>query len=304
MRFQPHSFSAGRALTLPALLLLNISFLFGCSSKKAILLHQEPAQGNSVAYAIDGLSNDWNLEKTALLRDELMNFHAATDQQNLYLFVDIKAEFYKAALSRSGFTIYLSNDEDNKRARGVTYPAGAFNLLRDDPNFYDEFLSSPDWIQSPANQDLLKELERDIYDLTMVSEKSDGKQKAQFGTYALERITSEGTQVAVDTSSRYVSFEWKIPLDRTIPFQLQPGKILIGFTIEPPQFVFREDASEDLTRRQSAMGGYGGYGGYGYGGYGGAGYYGGGRRQSSQSQGQLLRRALGEYDKWFTVKTP
>lgn len=297
-----------------ALLALGVAGTLGCGSGKAVVLEQAEWRSRSGEAAdaggaradvaqtdgaptIDGTPSEWTLDQTMLERNDLFNFHAASDGEFLYLYVEVLSQFHQFALRRSGFTVYLSNDPKNRRKRGVSYPSGTFNLLRDDPGFYDEFLRNPEWMQKPENQEFMERLDTQVFELATMSERRESKGRPVFANYPLGMVQSEGALVAVDTTRRTMGIEWRIPLDGTAPFQLRKGETVIGFAIEPPRFVFQDEG-------QQSMGGAGYYGNdYRYGGYGG---YGGGysrrARYSQADRAMGMRRAMGEYEKWFTVR--
>ena len=314
---------AGTALPKPAtgrwaaaVLGLGLLATAGCRSGKAVLLEQVewetrlPGENRPVenlpaevragqaakVQVVDGSPGEWALDRTILERNDLFNFHAASDGEFLYLYVEVLSQFHQFALRRSGFTVYVSNDIKNRRKRGVSYPSGTFNLLRDDPGFYDDFLRNPEWMQKPENQEFMERLDTQIYDLATLSERMDSKGRPVYATYPMGMIESEGALVAVDTTRRTMGIEWRIPLDGTAPFQVRKGEAVIGFAIEPPRFIFQDEG-------QQTMGGGGYYGNdYRYGGYG----YGGGAsrrmRYSQADRAMGMRRAMGEYEKWFTVR--
>lgn len=299
-----------------AVLGLGLLAAAGCRSGKTVLLEQVewenrlpgenlpaenlPAEARAgqaaKIHVVDGSPGEWALDRTILERNDLFNFHAASDGDFLYLYVEVLSQFHQFALRRSGFTVYVSNDTKNRRKRGVSYPSGTFNLLRDDPGFYDDFLRNPEWMQKPENQEFMERLDTQIYDLATLSERMDSKGRPVYATYPMGMIESEGALVAVDTTRRTMGIEWRIPLDGTAPFQIGKGEAVIGFAIEPPRFVFQDEGQQN-------MGGGGYYGNdYRYGGYGYGRGYSRRARYSQADRAMSLRRAMGEYEKWFTVR--
>lgn len=281
-----------------------------CSGSKALTLHEvEPrtsaiTAATDLAITIDGTPSEWDLDATIVQRNQDFNIHAQTDQEHLYLYVEILNPFFNRAIRNSGFTVYLSPDPKNRKARGVTFPIGAFNLLRDNPGYYQDFLRDKEWFQSPANADYLVELHRKIFNDVMLTEQKEPKARAYTGNLPLSMIESEGTFVTADTSRRVTSFEWAIPMDGSAPFQIRGGELHLGFSIDPPRFNYPDESGNSVVGSPYDVG-YGGYGGYGYGGYGYGGYGGYGRRRSAppRSQSMTMRRALGEFETWFVIRT-
>jgi hypothetical protein len=155
-------------------------------------------------------------------------------------------------------------------------------------------LRDEEWLKSPDSNDLLKEMHREIYQVATLSERPDSKERSQYVNFPIDAVRSEGTQMAMDTTRRVMSFEWKIPLDGSAPFQVSRRPLEIGFAIEPPRFVFMDSGNDQRMLGQS---------GYSQD------YYRYGRSQRNMSmaaggQSQAVRRALGEYERWFTVSFP
>ncbi|HBW00331.1 MAG TPA: hypothetical protein DEF03_03960 [Bacteroidetes bacterium] len=253
---------------------------------------------------MDGEPAEWDLESTRLLMDDRFHIYASKNPTGdvLYVYINVASPFLQEAVKRSGLTLYLSSDKENPEARGVTYPSGTFNLLRDNPSFYDDFLRDKEWLGKKENIDDLQASEPRIYETATLKEKYDKKSTQDAANVPLSMVQSEGTVIGLDTVQTGLSLEWKIPLDRTAPFQVESGELVMGIAIEPPMFVFRSD--EDITQPSSRVGQGQGYGrgGYGYGGYGQGRYGRRPQRRTPTDQGHAIRRSLGETEVWFTLK--
>ncbi len=282
------------------LALLTISML-GCSGSK----NTTTLSSMDATLSLDGEPTEWDLESTRLLMDDRFHIYASKNSTGdvLYVYINVASPFLQEAVKRSGLTLYLSSDKDNPEARGVTYPSGTFNLLRDNPGFYDDFLRDREWLGKKENIDNLQASEPRIYETATLKEKYDKKSTQDAANVPLSMVQSEGTVIGLDTVQTGLSLEWMIPLDQTAPFQVSSGELIMGIAIEPPMFVFRSD--EDITQPSSRVGqGYGGYGygGYGYGGYGQGRYGRRPQRRAPSDQGHAVRRSLGETEVWFTLK--
>lgn len=278
-----------------AVLVLGFS---GCSGSK----NTASLSTMDASMTMDGEPTEWDLESTRLLMDDRFHIYASknTTEDILYVYVNVASPFLQEAIKRSGLTLYLSSNKENPKARGVTYPSGTFNLLRDNPGFYDDFLRDKEWLGKKENIDQLRASEPRIYETATLKEKYDKKSSQDAANVPLSMVQSEGTVMGLDTLKTGLSLEWKIPLNRTAPFQVETGELIMGIAIEPPMFVFRND--EDITQPSSRVGQGVGRGGYGYGGYGQGRYGRQPRRRTPSDQGPAIRRSLGETEVWFTLK--
>jgi hypothetical protein len=93
------------------------------------------------------------------------------DEQNLYVYVDFKSPFYNHAVENSGFIVYISEDEDNKKRRGLGFPSGAFNLMREDPASFRDMTRDSDWLNNTQNYRRLESLQEENFNQVMIVER-------------------------------------------------------------------------------------------------------------------------------------
>lgn len=256
--------------------------IIGCSSSKVVSIPSTDKPPE-----INGYLENWNIAETELETTDLFRYLATYDDDHLYLFIEFRSFFYNEAAKRSGLIVYLSNDQKNRRARGVAFPSGSFNLLRENPGLYDTFLSDPEWIQKPESQTMIKNMEMDNFHRVMIVDKTTGKSNPNFGFTNIEQIEAEGTIMRANPDSRLTTIELKIPLDGSAPFQINKGNLWIGFSIEPPEFKLGDTnisaAPTEMERFYRQQ-------------------YGQNVRSANITQRHNLQRQMGQYDSWFRVK--
>lgn len=265
------SFSKLVVLLLPVLVLLN------CSGPEQLTVHNEDQP-----IAVDGNLLNWNTDNAILKSSPEIDYYAANDGNNLYLFIDIKGPMKNNAVSGSGLIVYLSNSKDNRKRSGLGYPPGTYNLLREYPNAFKAFTSEMDWSQSPENRELLTTLSENQFSNIMIVERPTGSNDPEYGFIDRTQLEVDGFEIAADEDSRLMSIEMKIPLGETSLFNLDKNKdIWLGFSIEPPDFNFRDEASTSMSQNRRDR--------YG--------------RQSQQAATMQynLSRNLGGGDDWFII---
>jgi len=256
--------------------------IIGCSNAKVVSIPSTDSPPE-----VDGFIGNWNIAESELESTDLFRYLATYDDEHLYLFIEFRSLFYHEAAKRSGFIVYLSNDQKNRRARGVAFPSGSFNLLRENPGMYDTFISDPEWIQKPDSQRMLENMELDNYHRLMIIDKRTRKSNPSYGFANIEQVEAEGTLLRVNPDSRLTTLELKIPLDGSAPFQINKGNLWIGFAIEPPEFRL---GNTDIAAAPTEMDRY---------------YrqqYGQNVRTANITQRHNLQRRMGQFDSWFRVK--
>lgn len=258
---------------MPVLLML---FFASCGSTSTIAPPKLDEQ-----LTIDGSLADWNTSETLYSAELDANYYATHDENHLYLFIEFKSPFKDRAVRQSGFIIYLSNSEDLRKQTGIGYPSGSFNLLRENPAMFDDFLRETDWITKPNNSETLDRLEGEIFDRVMIVERPDGKSNPEFGFVEPSQIEVDGLEIAADTQSRYISIEMKVPRDGSSIFNFSGNTAWLGFAIETPPFRFNNDTEYSPSANQQR------------------GMYGGSRQPRPNRQN--IARRLGEFEQWYKL---
>ena len=260
--------------------LLTVLLLSGCGSTETISTYQKDTE-----IEVDGNLSGWPTSGALINDQDTFNFYVMQDSENLYIFVDFRSPFYNQAIENSGFIVYLSDNEDNKKRRGIGYPAGAFNLLRDDPAAYRDLTRDIEWYENTRNQQRLESMREENFENVMIVERFDSGSDAQYGFVTHEQIAAEGLELAVERDQRYYGLEFKIPLDGSAPYELQPGNTYwLGFAIEPPEFNFR---NTDMNMQQNRN------------------RYGDRRRgvrSGTTNQSSQIRRQMGQFEEWFKIE--
>lgn len=257
-------------------LLIFAGVSVGCSSTKSFQVAE------AGEYQIDGNLSDWNTGSTLVESTNESNYYAAYDDNFLYLFIDVRSPFRDNAIRQSGLIVYLNNSEDQRESVGIAYPAGTFNLLRENPGMYDSFINDPEWSQNPDHTELLTNLSEELLARAMIVEQAAGRSDRQHGFIDPSQLEIDGMEIAASGESRYLSIEMKIPLDGSSIYGIETGNIWLGFDIDPPDFRIPEDNS-DMTSQNRGM-------------------YGSRARNNSQNQRANMRRNLGQYSQWFLLE--
>lgn len=253
----------------------------GCGSTETITTHQHDSP-----IEIDGDLGDWPTSSSNIYNSDYFDYYTMQNSENLYIYVDFKSPFYNQAINDSGFILYLSEDEGNKKQRGIGFPAGSFNLLRDDLTAYRNLTRESDWLSKPQNRQRLESMREENFDQVMIVERLGSSSDAQYGFVTFSQIEAQGIELAAAQDRRYYGLEFKIPLDGSPPFELEKGKTYwLGFAIEPPEFTFRDDSNTQQysDRRSGQRGGLRSMG-------------------RSVDQGAQLRRQMGQYEEWFKIQ--
>lgn len=229
------------------LLILTYTALFiNCSGPEQLSVYQE-----SQNLEVDGSLTNWNQSETLIESTPEVDYYAATYGNNLYLFIDVKGLLKNSAINKSGVIVYLSSSEENRKRTGIAYPPGSYNLLREYPNAFESFTTDMEWSRKPENAKLLNDLTEEMYSSIMIIERPAGSNQPEYGFINKSQIEVDGIEMAVNREQRYLSIEMKIPLGETPLFNLSKDKIWLGFSIEPPDFNFREESSSVSNRRDS-----------------------------------------------------
>lgn len=258
---------------------LMIVFLISCGSTEIVTIHQDQPE-----IEIDGSLSSWPLSETTIHNSDEFRYYVMQDDEHLYLFVDFKSPFYNRSVENAGFIIYLNPVDTDRDRRGIGFPSGAMNLLRDDPGSFENMTRDLEWLQNPQNNQRLESLAEDNFTQIMIVDRIEGVSQTQYGFVSKAQLEGQGMQFAVSEDRRYYGLEFKIPLDGSAPFELQKGQqYWLGFTIEPPDFNFREDPSaRQNTGRMYGRSRYGG--------------------SDTSNRRMQMRRNLGEYSEWFQIR--
>lgn len=259
------------------LLLISLIILTNCSGPEQLTVHNE-----TQALEVDGSLSNWDTEGAILNSSSEIDYYAANDGNNLYLFIDVKGLIKNSHISRSGLVVYLSNSEENRKRSGLGFPPGSYNLLREYPNSFEKFTTEMDWSQKPENRELLTTLSEDQFSTIMIVERPLETHDPEYGFIEKSQLEIDGFQIAADESQRLMSIEMKIPLGETSLFNLDPQKdIWLGFAIEPPDFDFRAEVENNMSPTRSDR--------YGR------------RSQRTANVQYNLSRNLGQREDWFLI---
>lgn len=257
-----------------ALLLLPLIVLMNCSGPQQLTVHQQDQ-----LIEVDGSLSNWNTNEALLKSDNGVDYYATVVGNNLYLFVDVKGIMKYSAITKSGLIVYLSDSEENRKNSGLAFPVGSFNLLRQYPNAFEEFTTDMEWTRQPENTELLEDLSEQLFTNIMIVERPLGNNDPEYGFIDKSQLEIDGFEIAGNEEQRFISMEMKIPLGETSLFNLTQDKIWLGFSIEPPDFNFRDESSSTPSQRESY-----------------------GRRSQRQANiNYAMSRNLGEGDIWFLI---
>ncbi len=220
--------------------LLFFIFLGACSSSEQFTVQQvdEPT-------LVDGSLSSWNTDISRINSSDDIQYFAKIYDDFLHVFVDVRDPHTDRAIRQLGLIVYLSNSKDDRNRLGIGYPAGSFNLLREYPNAYNNFITDEEWGRQPGNIELMTELSEDLFSQVMIVERYDGR--PEYGFIDKSQLEIDGLEIATDEDRRYVSLEMKIPLDGTSIYGVTKNDLWIGFAVEPPTFRIQQDS--DLSRQ-------------------------------------------------------
>jgi len=255
-------------------LIILAASLSSCSGTKSIVT---PATDHQVA--VDGTLTGWDLEKSVLDRSEVIDYYATHDNEYIYLYIDVKSPAQNNAMRNSGLIIYISSNKDSRKKTGIAFPAGSFNLLREDPNKYNSMLNDREWLQNPRNLQILELLESEIFDRIMIVEES--RAGKDYGFINKDQLQIDGIQIAAGEGRRLMSVEMRVPVDESSFFNLEGNRVWLGFEIDPPDIRINQEDPATANQRDR---------------------YGQRRRISEQAGNQMnFRRQMGEYEEWFLL---
>ncbi len=259
-------------------LLLFVCFsLYACSGTKVMTPNKSAHE-----LTIDGNLSDWNLGESLLEESELVNYYVTHTDNFLYLYVDVRSPSMNNAMKQSGFTVYLSSNEEERKRVGIAYPAGSFNLLQNNnPAEYESLLRDPGWLQKQSNRTMLQDFEKEVFEQPMIIERYSGSSNAQRGLVSMDQLEVDGVQMAINQDRRLIGLEMKIPLNGSSIYNINnESSIWVGLEIEPPNFrVSNEFDSSNRNNRQLEQN----------------------QRRNLGDQRANLRRSLGQYEKWFKL---
>ncbi|CAN5387041.1 hypothetical protein BH23BAC3_BH23BAC3_25980 [soil metagenome] len=262
--------------TLKTAVFIIFSFLIvACSGSRTVTT---PATDRSLT--VDGNLTGWDLEQSVVERSDAVNYYATHDNEFLYLYVDVRSRAKNYAMRQSGFIIYLSSNEENRKQVGIAFPSGSFNLLREDPGAYNSFLNDQEWGQNPRNMELLQNLEGEIFDRIMIVERS-GSSERNHGFINKDQLLIDGIEIAAEDGRRLMGIEMRVPLNEASLYNLNGNKIWLGFEIDPPNIRIQDDQSS-MNQQQRY----------------------GGQRRVNQNRGNRqsnLRQRMGQYERWYQL---
>lgn len=261
------------------LLLFACFSFYACSGTKVMSPDKSDRE-----LTIDGNLSDWNLGNSLLEESESVNYYVTHTNNFLYLYVDIRSPSMNNAMKQSGFTIYFSNNEGDRKRVGIAYPAGSFNLLRNNnPAEYESFLRDPEWAQKQANRTMLQDLEKEVFEQPMIVERYDDSSNAQRGFVGMDQLEVDGVQIAINQDRRLIGLEMRIPLDGSSVYNINSeSNLWLGLEIEPPNFRMSSDYDTTSRNSQQRMGQQT-------------------QRRNQGNQRANLRRSLGQYEQWFLL---
>lgn len=260
-------------------LLLFVCFSFyACSGTKVMTPNK-----SSEELSIDGNLSDWSLGNSLLEESESVNYYVTHTDNFLYLYVDVRSPAMNNAMKQSGFTVYLSNSEGERKKAGILYPAGTFNLLRSsNPAEYQTFLRDPEWIQKQSSSKLLQDLEKEVFEQPMIVERYDDSSNAQRGFVSMDQLEVDGIQISVNQDRRLIGLEMKVPVNRSSVFNINNEEdIWLGLEIDPPDIRISSEYDSTSRNSQQRMGGQ--------------------QRNNQGNQRANLRRSMGQYEQWFKL---
>lgn len=231
-----------RLFALPVLLIMLIS----CSGPEQLSVYQEDQD-----LEVDGNLTNWNTNETLLKSTSEVDYYATTYGNNLYLYIDVKGLIKHSSILKSGLIVYLSSSEANRKRTGISYPPGSYNLLREYPNSFESFTTDAEWSRQPENTETLENLQKSMFSSVMIVERPNDSNRPEYGFIDKSQLEVDGIEIAANQERRYLSLEMKIPLGETPLFNLAKNKIWLGFSIEPPDFNFREESSSVSSRQDS-----------------------------------------------------
>ena len=222
-----------------------ILFALSCGSTNQF----SPAQLDS-PISVDGNLSDWNTTQTLFDDRDHANYYSAYDDEFLYLFIDIRSAFKDASVRRSGFTVYLSDDEESRKNVGVSFPPGTFNLLREFPGAFSSFTRDAEWMGKPENRELMERLNDELFERVMIVQRSNGGDTSR-GFIDKSQLEVDGMEVAINTDSRTIGVELKIPRNGNSIYGFSGESVWLGFAVEPPSF--RIQGSSDYSATSSGQ---------------------------------------------------
>lgn len=267
--------------TIKTTILFCISILFiSCSSTETLTTYQTDQPPS-----IDGELTGWPTGEAIIHQSETFRYYTMQDSDYLYIYVDFLSPFYNQAVKKSGLTLYLGKNEKNRKRRGLGFPSGSFNLLRENPGAFEELTTDTEWFQKPQNQNTLEELEKNNFSQIMIVERQENNNDPQYGFVSKTQLEAEGLELEAATDRRNYGLEYKIPLNQSAPFELEPGESYwLGFAIEPPRFRFPEPQTNMTGSTRNRRGRYG--------------------TRQAQRQGNhnlMMRRQMGQNEEWFRI---
>jgi hypothetical protein len=267
-----NTFQTGKLLLISCFLLL-----LGCSGTEKLSVSTTDRTPT-----VDGNLIDWNTTESLLKSTAEVDYYVSRSGEFLYVFVDVKAPMKNAAIRQSGLIFYLNDSEGNRRQKGLGFPPGTLNLLREYPVQFEAFTSEPQWAQNPQNQELMNSLGEGLFSTVMVVERPEGSNRPEFGFIEKTRMEIDGFEIAADTTRRNIALELKIPLQGSSFYNVSGDEVWFGLSIEPPQFDFPDNNNNSVTQNQRRD------------------LY-GRRTQSRASRNLAITRSLGQSDEWFIL---
>lgn len=231
---------------------------------------------------IDGNLSDWNTSQTLFEEREQANYYSAYDEDFLYLYIDIKSAMKDVSVRRSGLTVYLSDNEDQRNHIGVGFPPGTFNLLREFPGAFNEFTRDGEWMSKAENRELLERLSEELFERVMIVERTEESSNPSYGFIDPSQLEVDGMEVAINPDNRTVGLEMKIPRDGSSIYGFSGDRVWVGFAIEPPDF--RIQGSNEYSATNSQRDRYGN------------------RVRQPRTNRTDIARSLGKMERWHIIE--
>ncbi len=232
--------------------------------------------------SVDGNLSDWNTNQTLFDDRDHANYYSAYDDEFLYLFIDIRSGFKDTSVRRSGFTVYLSDDEETRKSVGISFPPGTFNLLREFPGAFSTFTRETDWMSKTENRELIERLNEELFDRVMIIQRSNGGDPS-YGFVDISQLEVDGMEIAINTDSRTIGIEMKVPRDGSSIYGFRGDRVWLGFAVEPPEF--RYQVSSDYSAASSGQ----------------RDRY-GNRQRTRSNPNATMARNLGQMERWHLIR--
>ncbi len=218
--------------------------------------------------SIDGLKDDWRGEWTHF-EEERISISIQNDRQAIYLVLVTDEPVLRRQLAMQGLRFWFHNEGSDKRSRGVRYPVGMAEILRE--------TGAPP--PKPYGDPFADESFREAFDESLTELDILGPDKDDTIRIRLADL-NDAAMYAGNQNESFV-YEMKIPLhapEGTVGFEGSDGKLRIGLETVPLDL-------EKMRAGRGEGGRGGGRPGRGFERPGGGGRAGGGKRAGGGGRG-------------------